>query len=263
MTHTWIVGNWKLNPANKQQATALTQDILHLHSNRLIDATKTQLVLAPSFIHLDAVQQQLTQPHADWVQLAAQDVCSQTATTGAFTGDISASQLQAMGVNWVLVGHSERRDFYQENAQLLKQKISMANQAGLGIIFCIGETKTQREQGQAEQIISQQLQQVFVPLLEKNTPLNSTNLIVAYEPIWAIGSGLIPSLDDVAHMHAHIHQTLENLCSSWCNLAVLYGGSVKPENAAQFAACAGVNGVLVGGASLNAQNFLDIAQSFG
>ena len=253
----WVIGNWKLNPATLQQALALA-DAVKAQSN---DIDNCQLVVAPSALHTAAVAAQVKTSH---IMTAAQDVTAMTADTGAYTGDISAQQLQDVGVDWVILGHSERREYYAEsNAQLLK-KLQHCQQYNLGTILCVGETEAEYEAQQTQQVLTQQLQVVadFLAAQEKTTDALDLQLIIAYEPVWAIGTGKVPTVAEVTQIHAHIKSVLSEINDGLKSTPVIYGGSVKPENAQAFASSQEINGVLVGGAALTAESFLTIAQAF-
>ena len=173
---------------------------------------------------------------------------------GAHTGDISAEMLQDAGATYVIVGHSERRMDHQESNATVKAKAEAGLRAGLRVILCVGETRAEREGGRAEAIVGAQL--------AGSLPSggSAANLVVAYEPVWAIGTGLTPTAADVAEMHAFIRaELLRHVPGQGDGMRILYGGSVKPGNAAQLMGLANVDGCLVGGASLTAADFGAIA----
>lgn len=243
------MGNWKLNPVTLAEAKALT----HILNDKIQDINDLlEVVIAPSFLHLSSVND-IKNTH---IKLMAQDVSIQDKESGAFTGDVSAAQLASMGVDYILVGHSERRQYQQENDQILIDKITAATNQGLQVVLCVGEDAQQRQQQQHQQTISQQLHNVLTQLPEIK------QLTVAYEPVWAIGTGLTAEVADIQAMHLHIRQQITAIYPSYQHTSLLYGGSVKPENVAGIAACADVDGVLVGGASLKPEQFLDIVTSF-
>jgi triosephosphate isomerase len=177
--------------------------------------------------------------------------------SGAFTGDISAEMLADAGATAVIVGHSERRTYYHETDAAVRAKAQAAWRAGLTAIVCVGETRDQRETGQALDVVGTQL--------DGSIPDGATaqNLVVAYEPVWAIGTGLTPTPADVAEAHGFIRKRLTaRLGAAGEGVRILYGGSVKPSNAAELMAVADVDGALVGGASLKADDFLAIAAAY-
>jgi triosephosphate isomerase len=177
--------------------------------------------------------------------------------SGAFTGDVSAEMLKDAGAAYVIVGHSERRAGHGETDSLVHAKAEAAWRAGLAAIICIGETHAERQVGATLDILSRQLL--------GSVPKAATHetVVIAYEPVWAIGTGLTPSADDIAAAHAHIRKELAALIGQEAQrMRILYGGSVKPNNAREILAVANVNGALVGGASLKAADFLGIADAY-
>jgi triosephosphate isomerase len=172
--------------------------------------------------------------------------------SGAHTGDVSAEMLADAGARLVIVGHSERRTDHKETDALVRAKAEAGWRAGLTVILCVGETKDERQGGKALGIVETQLAG-SVP-----DGANAANLVIAYEPVWAIGTGLTPTTDDILAMHAHIRQELGHRFNDAAAMRILYGGSVKPDNAAEIFKVEGVNGALVGGASLKAKDFLAI-----
>jgi triosephosphate isomerase len=174
--------------------------------------------------------------------------------SGAHTGDISAEQLKDSGATYVIVGHSERRADHGESNEVVKAKAEAVLRAGLTVIVCVGETQLQREAGQTLALVGSQLSG-SIPQAG-----GAANLVIAYEPVWAIGTGLTPTVEDVAEVHGFIRRELEDLLpEQGAKIRILYGGSVKPSNAAELMGVANVNGALVGGASLTAKDFLGIA----
>lgn len=176
---------------------------------------------------------------------------------GAHTGDISAVMLKEAGATSVIVGHSERRTDHQEDDATVKAKAEAGLAAGLNVIVCIGETLAQRDEGLTLEILSVQIR--------GSVPRSATaaNTVIAYEPVWAIGTGLTPTVDNIAQAHAHIRaELLEMLGETARKMRILYGGSVKPSNAAELMHVDNVDGALVGGASLKAADFLGIAEAY-
>jgi triosephosphate isomerase len=189
------------------------------------------------------------------VRVGGQDC--HAAESGAHTGDISAEMLKEAGATHVIVGHSERRTDHGEDDATVQAKASAAWRAGLVAIVCVGETKAEREQGATLDVLSRQL--------AGSVPASATaaNTIVAYEPVWAIGTGLTPTVADVADAHRHIRGRLvETLGPAAAKIRLLYGGSVKPANAVELLGVGNVDGALVGGASLKAADFLGIAEAY-
>lgn len=263
----WVIGNWKLNPASINEVQTLVADLTaSLKADSQSNAAANcHLMIAPSFLHLSTAQAAIAAESAN-IKLASQDVSALSDTTGAYTGDVSVAQLNDLGVQWSIIGHSERRQYYAENNEALLQKLANCAAHNIGSVFCIGESEADFEADNTEQILAEQLEVVadfFKQLGESAADYTSTQFIVAYEPVWAIGTGKVPSIDDVAKVHAFIRQRLQSFDSALATTPIIYGGSVKPENAHDFAALDVVDGVLVGGAALKAQSFIDIAKSFG
>ncbi len=258
---TWVIGNWKQNPATSHEAGALVQGLL-----AAIDAKSApiacQLMVAPSSIHLAAVS---TQIKGTLLLAAAQDISAHSDSIGAYTGDCSAQQVADAGATWILLGHSERRQYHQESHEALIQKLSCALKQNLGVIFCIGETQAQYDDDQTLDVIDEQLS-LIKDLLEQQPEINdslSKRLLIAYEPVWAIGTGKVPTVAEVSATHQHIKQTLAGFSAELANISVLYGGSVNADNAQDFATDSMIDGALVGGASLKVESFLAIADAFG
>jgi triosephosphate isomerase len=189
------------------------------------------------------------------VSLGAQDCHAQV--SGAFTGDIAAPMIKDAGASYVIVGHSERRQYHGETDAAVKAKAEAALKAGLTAIVCVGETRAEREAGKAIEVVSTQ---VRGSLPAGGAP---ETVVVAYEPVWAIGTGLTPTPADVAEVHAAIRKLLGEVYGAvGAKLRILYGGSVKPSNAKELLGLANVDGALVGGASLKAVDFLAIAATY-
>jgi triosephosphate isomerase len=251
----WVIGNWKMNP-NLATAQTLAQTLSKRFAETPLSACRT--AIAPMSIHLMTIYDILKQAHsATHIQLVAQDTAA-TRLTGAFTGDISADLIKETGAEWVIIGHSERRTIHQEDENLIGLKLKAALDAGLGVIWCVGETLSEREAGQALHVVSTQIN-AHNEILTKIDP---SKLIVAYEPVWAIGTGRTASPDDAQQMHASIRQLLTEIRPALIQTSLLYGGSVKSDNAHSLAKCPDIDGALVGGASLDADSFLQIAQAF-
>ena len=255
--NSWVIANWKMNPSTQLTVTALMTD---LQQQLPADALqRCNVVVAPSFMHLSTTQQAIQHGSCN-IGLAAQNLCAQHADKGAFTGEVSGAQLKDAQVNYVLVGHSERRQYFNEDDTCLIQKIRHAFAHDLTVVFCIGETQAQYEQNQTQDVLAAQL--TVVKQLAAECDNLSSKLIIAYEPVWAIGTGKIPTIQEVQNIHAFINTTLTDIDASLTTTPILYGGSVKADNVAEIAQCPNVNGVLVGGASLDATSFTQIIQAF-
>jgi triosephosphate isomerase len=190
------------------------------------------------------------------IHIGAQDMSSDP--NGAHTGDLSAEMLADAGATYVILGHSERRCDHGETDKMVLAKAMTASHASLTPIICVGETRAQRDAGQAQQVVATQLKG-SVPADFGGGPL-----VVAYEPVWAIGTGLVPTPEDIARMHASIRQELNaHMGSQGAKVRILYGGSVKPDNAKDLSKIENVNGMLVGGASLKSADFLQILKAYG
>jgi triosephosphate isomerase len=240
-----IAGNWKMNGLRSSQAEfeamlAGTSEV----------AAKADLLVCPPATLIAAFAEQAR--GSKTLAVGAQD-CHPKAS-GAHTGDISAEMLADAGATAIIVGHSERRADHGETDVLVRQKAEAVWRAGLTAIVCIGETQHQRDSGQTLDICRRQLN------LSLPDAARSDNLVVAYEPVWAIGTGLTPTVGDVEQIHQFIREFLmARFSSEGARIRILYGGSVKPTNARELMAVANVNGALVGGASLKAADFLAIA----
>lgn len=251
----WVVGNWKMNPV-QADALKLVSNFKHLLERAPIAEEKCVLGVAPISIDLLHIQAEFKTASRS-VFTVAQDL-SRVPGAGAYTGEVSAELLADRGIGYVLIGHSERREIFAENATILNAKIQHALKAGLAVIYCVGESLEQREAGQAEAVVLQQICDIASVVDAEQWQ----NIVIAYEPIWAIGTGKTASPSDAQNMHAQIRQGLKQITGYAETTAILYGGSVKPENAVELAACPDINGALVGGASLNAESFHQIAQAF-
>jgi triosephosphate isomerase len=239
-----IAGNWKMNGLKSSHAEF---DAMLAGAGAL--AAKADLLVCPPATLIAAFADKA---RGSKVAVGAQD-CHPKAS-GAHTGDLAAEMLADAGASAIIVGHSERRADHGESDALVRQKAEAAWRAGLTAIVCIGETRAERDAGQTLDICGIQL--------EGSLPdgTTSTNLVVAYEPVWAIGTGLTPTAEDVEQVHRFIRGVLtDRFKGEGAKIRILYGGSVKPSNAAELMGVANVNGALVGGASLKAADFLAIA----
>ncbi len=265
----WVIGNWKQNPATIREVETLLADMVSATDKLAVDDSgkkqHCQLMLAPSCVHLTLVSRYLQDSD---ILCAAQDISAHSATVGAYTGDCSAQQAADAGATWTILGHSERRQYHKESNDSLLQKLSCALDQQLGAIFCIGETQAQYDAGQTIEVINEQLQviqQLLAQPIAETLELNRTlaeRLIIAYEPVWAIGTGKVPTVAEVSATHEHIKQKLASFAPALPPITVLYGGSVNSDNADSFAASPVIDGALVGGASLKAESFMAIAAAF-
>jgi len=241
-----IAGNWKMN-GRAAEAVALASAIARIRAPAAAD-----ILVCPPFVHLAAVAGALA---GSAVLLGAQDC--HAAAAGAHTGDIAAEMLADIGCRSVIVGHSERRATRGERDADVNAKTLAAWRAGLGAIVCVGETLAQRDAGETLRVVGEQL--------AGSLPDGATadNLVVAYEPVWAIGTGRTPTTAQVFDVHAAIRATLAARFAQGPAMRILYGGSVNDKNAAEFLAVANVDGALVGGASLKADTFAAIVAAAG
>jgi len=246
-----VAGNWKMN-TSIEEGRQLVEDIL-AGMDRVPEGVS--LIVAPPFTHLFLIAHLLGNRKNPG--LAAQNCADKK--SGAYTGEVSASMLASVPCGYVILGHSERREYYAETDQTLLEKIKLALSEGLRPIFCVGEVLEDRESNMHFQVISSQLRGVLCQL----GPEDFKKIIVAYEPVWAIGTGNTATSDQAQEMHAFIRaflaETFGDLAES---TPILYGGSCKPSNARDIFSQPDVDGGLIGGASLKADDFLAIAGSF-
>ncbi len=243
-------GNWKMN-LGRDQAVVLTQDIAEGSIPEDV-----HVILGTPFIYLHELNAMLQDVKG--IKLAAQN-CHQM-PSGAYTGEVSASMLKSIGIEYVILGHSERRMYFNESDELLRAKVDIALKEGLKVIFCCGEPLEIREANSQNGYVSRQLVNSLFHLSEADF----SNIVIAYEPIWAIGTGKTASAEQAQEMHAFIRALVQEKYSAETavDLSILYGGSVKPANASELFANPDVDGGLVGGASLDAQGFLSIINAF-
>ena len=246
-----VAGNWKMN-LNYDEVTSLVDEILRLHSSD----NNVEIILSPPFVYLDKVIR-LCANH-DHVLVASQN-CSEY-NNGAYTGEVSASMLNSMGVNYVIIGHSERRSIFNESNENLNLKITQALQNNLKIIFCCGENIDQRESGEYLQLIKKQLDETILCLDQKSL----SKIVIAYEPIWAIGTGKTASSVQAQEIHFFIRSLISDKFGTEIsnNISILYGGSCKPTNSKELFSQSDIDGGLIGGASLKSSDFTAIVNSF-
>ncbi len=253
MRQNFVAGNWKMN-LTLPEARALTTEITRLLADELPGA-RPQLVLCPPFPLLLAVGEALGE---DGPALGAQNFHQME--SGAYTGEVSARQLHSVGCQYVILGHSERRQHFREDDQLLAQKLKTALAAGLRVIFCVGESLAAREADETFDFIGQQLAEGLFGLSDTEME----QVVIAYEPIWAIGTGRTASSAQAQEVHAFIRQQVAAAYDAGiaANTTILYGGSCNAQNARELFSQPDVDGGLIGGASLKARDFVDISKSF-
>ena len=249
MIRPLIVGNWKMNTL-RHTGMALAQGVGSRYADLALGERGFDIMVCPPTPYLTTVGEAIA---GSGVALGAQDC--HAAEKGAHTGDVSPEMLADVGCSAVIVGHSERRTDHGEIDLVVAEKAKAAHRVGMIAIVCIGETEAERDAGQAFDVCARQI--------AGSVPPGSTaeNTVIAYEPVWAIGTGRTPTAEDVADVHGHIRGELSRFLDAADQVRLLYGGSVKPANATELLSVPNVNGALVGGASLSADDFWDIAQS--
>lgn len=248
-----VAGNWKMN-LDYQEGISLFSEIVNMVKD---EAHGTQQVVVCSpFIHIHHLAQQAKS--ASNVFVGAQDLSQEE--KGAFTGEVSASQIHSTGATHVIIGHSERRAYFHEDSNTLSKKVDKALAHGLTPIFCIGESKDERESGNYFDVLKKQLQEVVFNL----SKTDFLKIVLAYEPIWAIGTGLTASPEQAQEVHAFIRKAISNQYDKEIaqSTSILYGGSCNPKNAAEIFAQSDIDGGLIGGASLKSRDFMDIINVF-
>lgn len=248
MRQPLVAGNWKMN-GRLPQARALVDGITH----HLPELFRVEVAVMPAFPYLPLVSGLAKETALKW---GAQDISK--ASEGAFTGEISGDMLSDFACHYVLVGHSERRQYHRESDELVAEKFAAAQRANITPVLCVGETLEEREAGNTEVVIARQLQAV----LQRVGIQAMANAVVAYEPVWAIGTGKTASPEQAQAVHAFIRRTCDELDATIASqLRLLYGGSVKPDNAATLFAQEDIDGGLIGGAALNVDSFIAIAKA--
>lgn len=246
-----VAGNWKMN-LDLDEGAELVNEIF---KGLPVLSENCQVVIAPPFIHLKDTGEQLT-GMID-VHLGAQNCHHES--SGAYTGEVSAGMLKSAGVEYVIIGHSERREYMKEDDAMLAKKVNQALTNGLKVIFCCGEPLEIRDNNTQNAYVESQIKAGIFHLSEKQLE----NIVLAYEPIWAIGTGRTASSEQAQDMHAYIRSVIANQYGEDAAYAIsiLYGGSCKPSNADELFACPDVDGGLIGGAALKAKDFLGIIEA--
>jgi triosephosphate isomerase (TIM) len=244
-----VAGNWKMNKT-LQEGIELARTV-----NRQVEDNGIVVVLCTPFIHLTEVRNIITK---DSLFLGAQNCASET--SGAFTGEVSVDMIKSTGADYVIIGHSERRSYYNEDDALLNKKVKLALAAELTPIFCCGEVLAERQAGNHMRVVKTQIEKGLFDLSIDDF----SKVVIAYEPVWAIGTGVNATSDQAQEMHKAIRELVAekygNLAAD--NTSILYGGSCKPSNAKELFANPDVDGGLIGGASLNAADFMGIVSAF-
>lgn len=241
----WVIGNWKMNGQSETNLELIKQ------FNQLPKSNHVNIGVTPPSLYIMQVRDALQNTNNN-IEICAQDV-SRFADKGAYTGEISANMLAEVGVRIVLVGHSERNQYFNEKNEVQRLKLENVLNAGLTPLLCVGENLKEREDGREKELVSAQLS-VF-------KDLNLKQFTVAYEPVWAIGTGKVASTEQIADMHQFIYDEILSLAGEGANIRILYGGSVNEKNAADIFSVPHVDGALVGGASLKYDSFAAIIQA--
>jgi triosephosphate isomerase len=242
-------GNWKMHKTNSQ-ARQLVEEL----KIKTAQIQKTKIIVCPPATALSLVAQVL---HDGKIALGAQNMHWEA--QGAFTGEISAEMIKSTGASYVIIGHSERRQYFGESDETVNKKLVTALNANLKPIVCLGETLEQREKGITNQVVERQLQGAFTGLTDQQIK----SLIIAYEPVWAIGTGKTATPEQAQEVHAFIRSNIEKMYNKAIseNVIIQYGGSVKPDNAYELLKQGDIDGALVGGACLDADSFAQIISS--
>lgn len=246
-----VAGNWKMNK-NLQEGVALATEL-----NGILKAEKPNcdVIICTPFIHLASVSEAIDH---SVLQLGAENCADKE--KGAYTGEVSAEMVKSTGAEYVILGHSERREYYHETPEILKEKVLLALQNGLKVIFCIGESLQQREAGEQNQVVKAELEGSVFNLEEADF----RKLVIAYEPIWAIGTGKTATSDQAEEIHAYIRSVIAERYGKAVaeGTSILYGGSCKASNAPELFAKPDIDGGLIGGASLKAPDFKGIIDAW-
>ena len=244
-----VAGNWKMNN-NLQEGLDLAKDL----QKALIGKTlQCKVVICTPFIHLASIAKEI-----DTIGLGAQNCADKV--SGAYTGEVSAAMVASTGAQYVIIGHSERRAYYGETNAILKEKVLLALANNLTPIFCIGEVLSEREAGIQEKVVETQIRESLFDL----SPADFEKIVLAYEPVWAIGTGRTATSDQAQEMHAFIRKTIAGKYGKEIaeNTSILYGGSANASNAKELFSNPDVDGGLIGGASLGVDKFLPIIEAF-
>jgi triosephosphate isomerase (TIM) len=246
-----VAGNWKMN-MNLEDGLTFARSVNQYFNDN--PSQKAEVILCTPYIHLAGVSGIVKNGK---VALGAQNCASEA--SGAYTGEISAAMVKSTGAQYVIIGHSERRTYYHENDTLLYKKTILAIGSGLKVIFCCGEVKDERESGKHFEIVRRQLEDGLFSL----PAADMGKIVIAYEPVWAIGTGLTATPDQAQEMHHFIRGLVKEKYGKACaeQITILYGGSCKPSNAAEIFSKPDVDGGLIGGASLKKEDFVAIVEA--
>ena len=246
-----VAGNWKMN-TTVAEGVELAKNIVA----KVAEVPQgVDLVVAPPFTHLVPVAEVIS---GTGIALSAQNCANHD--KGAYTGEVSAAMLKDAGCQYTILGHSERRQYYGEVTNTLISKIALALENGLKVIYCVGEQLEERNAGKHFDVVKKQVADVLFTLSAEQM----ASIVIAYEPVWAIGTGVVATTEQAQEIHAFIRKTIADHFGAQVaeNTTILYGGSCKPSNAKELFACPDIDGGLIGGASLKADDFIAIAKSY-
>ena len=246
-----VAGNWKMN-GTLADTQKLASEVVNMHKDEVNNGV--EVVMIPPYIGITEVQRLAK---GSEVKVGSQNCHKEV--SGAYTGEISAPILASYGVDYVIIGHSERREYQSEDNTLLAQKVGQAHRHHLTPIYCVGETLEEREENRHFEVIEQQISEGLFHLSTDNIQ----RTVIAYEPVWAIGTGKTASKDEAQEIHSLIRDLIARRYSQHIadEISILYGGSVKPNNAAELFSMPDIDGGLIGGASLNSRDFIDICKA--
>lgn len=247
-----VAGNWKMNKT-VDEGVQLVKEIKSLLSEKQLNAV--QIIINPPFTHLSTLKNEINN---SVIKIGAQN-CSYE-SSGAYTGEVSVSMLKSIGIDYVIIGHSERRAYFNETDEILLKKLNLVLESGILPIFCCGEVLSQRDSGIYFEVVRQQIENTIFKLsIEK-----FNKVVIAYEPVWAIGTGRTATSQQAQEMHKYIRNLISEKfgASVASEISILYGGSCNAQNAKELFANSDVDGGLIGGASLKATDFVQIASAF-
>ena len=249
MRHKIVAGNWKMNKNAEE-----TEDLLNALINQLPNDKEVEIIVAPTFVNLASAVD-----HVEFTNIVVAAQNMHQSENGAYTGEISADMLKSIGVNTVILGHSERRSIFHETDAIIAQKVDKALQHQMRVIFCFGEELKDRQSKQHFNVVENQMRDGLFHLNQGAWE----SIVLAYEPVWAIGTGETASPEQAQEMHEFIRETIRKAYGSDVaeNISILYGGSVKPDNAKEIFSKPDVDGGLIGGAALKAEDFAAIVNA--
>ncbi len=251
MSKIVIAGNWKQNGSLKSSVRLTKSILLALDKYKF----KHEIIIFPPTIFLLSINKLI---HQKKLKLGSQNVSAYE--NGAYTGEISSKMLKGSGINYCLVGHSERRHILHEDEAILSSKVTRLYEANINTIYCIGETLREYKDKKTKSVLKSQIQKLFKGN-RTNLKKHPNKLIIAYEPVWAIGTGLVPTSSELSSIFTFIRNTINKIDKKYSSIKILYGGSVTPDNAGSLMETNHIDGLLVGGASLISKKFIDICST--